>query len=226
MAAARPAGSAFKIVLALNGRPEYAGLPDGVETSQVNQCQIRIAPSLHYLTQSIADGLAGRPTSSPIIWGLLTSATSPDMSPAGRELLSVNAWHAPYTLAEGTWDEATVEAFGQACVDRLSDLMPDLRDRIVGHRFMSPVEIESELNLPASNITHGDMSLSSLFGNRPHHELHDYRTPLKGLYLSGSGTWPGGYFTGVPGYGASQAVLADRFGPSGGETTIGRTSHG
>lgn len=209
LAANRPTGSAFKIVLALDGQPTYAGLPSGVSTSDVNSAQFRIGPSFDYVKKSIDDGLNGRLTDSPIMWGLLTTAASPQMAPPGHQLLSVNAWHAPFDLAEGSWDAATTERFGNVCLDRLTDLMPDIRDHIVGHRYMNPVDIEKELGLPGSNITHGNMTAASLFGNRPHQSAHDYRTPLKGLYVSGSGSWPGGYLTGVPGFGASRAVIQD-----------------
>lgn len=202
-------GSAFKIVLALEGQPEYAGLPEGLSTQQACAAQFRIAPSFEYIEQSISDGIAGRPTSSPIMWGLLLSRTSPQLAPKDRGLLSINAWHAPYELAEGEWDEQRTEVFGQVCIDQLVTLMPTIRDHIVDHRFMSPLEVEAETGLPKANITHGDMTLESLFGNRPNRELHDYRTPLTGLYLGCAGSWPGGYFTGVPGFGASKAVLAD-----------------
>lgn len=209
LAANRPTGSAFKIVLALDGQPSYAGLPPGIGTSDVNSAQFRIGPSFDYVKKSIDDGLSGRLTDSPIMWGLLTTAASPQMAPPGRHLLSVNAWHAPFDLADGSWDAKTVERFGEVCLDRLTDLMPDVREHIVGHRYLSPVDIEEELGLPGSNITHGNMTAASLFGNRPHKSAHDYRTPLKGLYVSGSGSWPGGYLTGVPGYGASRAVIHD-----------------
>lgn len=87
--------------------------------------------------------------------------------------------------------------------------MPGIADRIVAHRFMNPVEIENELGLPGSNITHGDMLPVNLFGARPHPAVAGYRTPLTGFYLSGSGTWPGGYVTGTPGRNAATAVLTD-----------------
>jgi phytoene dehydrogenase-like protein len=202
------AGSAFKMVLALDGVPRYAGLPPGVETERVAGSQFRIGPSLPYIEQAALDGLAGRPSRGPIMWGLIPTVTSPAMAPPGRHLLSVNVWHAPYRLAEGDW-KGERDRFGRHCIDVLSTLMPGLADRIVAHRFMSPVDIAEELNLVEANITHGDMLAERLFGGRPHAAFHDYRGPLRGLYLTGAGTWPGGYVTGIPGRNASQTVLAD-----------------
>lgn len=201
-------GSAFKIVLALDGLPRYAGLPEGVDATQVAGVQFRIAPSLDAIEQAVSEGLSGVPSQEPIMWGLIPTVTSPDLAPPERHLLSINAWHAPYALADGDWT-ATRDVFGWRCVDVLSRLMPDLKDRIVGHSFLAPTDIETELGLVASNITHGDMLPANLFGARPHAAVHDYRTPLQGLFLSGSGVWPGGYVTGIPGYNASTAVLAD-----------------
>jgi phytoene dehydrogenase-like protein len=201
-------GSAFKVVLALDGLPRYAGLPDGVTAAQVVGTQFRICPSLDYLEASILDGHRGQPSAGPIMWGLFPTVTSPELAPDGRQLLSVNVWHAPYCLRDGDWAQETA-VFGRRCIEVLSQLMPDLPDRIVDHRFMSPLEIEAELNLVGANITHGDMLPGQLFGTRPHAGMSDYRTPLRGLYLTGAGTWPGGYVTGIPGRNVSQAVLAD-----------------
>jgi phytoene dehydrogenase-like protein len=202
-------GSAFKMVLALDGVPRYAGLPADLDPNKAAQVQFRIAPSLDYIERAIADGLAGRLAERPIMWGLMLSATSPDLAPASRHLLSVNAWHAPYALSEGSWPEAG-QRFADICIDELSHYMLDLRQRIVGVRYLNPVEIESELGLVQSNITHGDMLPNALFGARPHRKAHDYRTPLPGLYLSGGGTWPGGYVTGIPGYNAANTIINDR----------------
>lgn len=201
-------GSAFKLVLALDGIPRYAGLPVDVSAEQAAQVQFRIAPSLDYIERAIADGLAGRLSEKPIMWGLMLSATSPELAPAGHHLLSVNAWHAPYSLAEGSWPE-TGQRFADICIDELTHYMPDLRDRLVEMRYLNPVEIESELGLVQSNITHGDMLPNALFGARPHRRAHDYRTPLAGLYLSGGGTWPGGYVTGIPGFNAATTIIND-----------------
>jgi phytoene dehydrogenase-like protein len=121
----------------------------------------------------------------------------------------VNLFHAPYRLREGDWSTET-SRYGDHCVRLLSEAMPDLPARIVDRRYFGPVEIEAELGLPRGNITHGDMLPDRLFGARPHFDLSAYRTPLSGFYLSGAGTWPGGYVTGAPGRNTAQAVLSDR----------------
>lgn len=202
-------GSAFKLVLALDGIPRYAGLPDGLPCETAAASQFRIAHSLDHIEAVIADAQAGNLPDRPLVWGLIPTLTSPELAPSGRHLLSANVWHAPYRLADGqSWAEAA-DVFRDRCIDTLCELMPDLRDRIVSARAMTPVDLERELDLERSHITHGDMLTGALFGPRPHRLANDYRTPLRGLYLSGSGTWPGGYVTGVPGLNASRVVLSD-----------------
>lgn len=201
-------GSAFKIALALDGLPRIADLPADLDPAQAAMAQFRFAPSLDYIEAAVLDGLSGRTADGPLIWGLIPSASSPGIAPEGRHLMSLNVWHAPGTLRSGTWETET-EAFGQRVIATLTQVMPDLPDRILDHRFMGPLELEAELGLPGSNITHGDMLPGSLFGARPHPAADDYRTPLAGLYLTAGGTWPGGYVTGVPGHNTGQAILAD-----------------
>lgn len=207
-------GSAFKMALALDGLPSYADLPNGVTQADICGTQFRIAPSLDYIEAAVSDGLSGRTSRDPIIWGLIPTVVSPELAPPGRHLMSINVWHAPYDLRGGDWDVER-DRFGRRCIEVLSRFMPDLADRIVDHRFMSPVDLEGELGLVASNITHGDMLPGALFGARPHRAADDYRTPLAGLYLSAAGTWPGGYVTGIPGYNTSHAILADLKSPIG-----------
>jgi phytoene dehydrogenase-like protein len=202
-------GSAFKLVFALDGLPTMAGLPPDVSQDEVAGVQFRVAPSLDYIERAVGEALGGVPSHEPIMWGLIPTVTSPAMAPPGRHLLSVNVWHAPYHLASGDWSSRR-GAFAERCLAVLTQAMPDLPERIIGQRCFDPVQIETELGLVESNITHGDMLPDNLFGARPHAAVHAYRTPLKGLFLSGSGTWPGGYVTGIPGFNVSNAVIADR----------------
>ncbi|WP_165497103.1 NAD(P)/FAD-dependent oxidoreductase [Rhodococcus sp. ABRD24] len=203
-------GSAFKIALALDALPEYAGLPEGVTSADASTCQFRVAHSDQAISAALAEALTDQPSTNPIMWGLNLSVASPGYhSPTGKYLLSVNAWHAPYSLADGTWNRETVDAFGRRCLDDIRGLLPDIDSKIVDTRFMGPVEIEATLGLPKSNITYGDMSVAGLFEGRPLPSLQGARTPVAGLYLCGSGVWPGGYVTGIPGRNAAQALMAD-----------------
>ena len=201
-------GAAFKMALALDGIPTYANLPDDLTQEQASTCQVRVAASMEHIEESTVGAIAGYPSETPIIWGLIPSVVSPELTPPGKHIMSWNIWHAPYDLAEGCWDEEK-DKFAKRCIETVSRYMPDLPDHIIDYRSFSPVDCEAELGIIGSNITHGEMLPHNLFGPRPHRLANDYRTPLKGLYLTGGGVWPGGFVTGVPGRNTSQAVLAD-----------------
>lgn len=201
-------GSAFKLVLALDGLPSYLGLPSELSEREAAQVQFRIAPSLDYIEKAVSEGLAGQLAQNPIMWGLIVSESSPELAPKGRKLLSINAWHAPYTLYDGRWPEQG-EVFADRCVKALSGFLPDIGDRIVARSYLNPRQLEAEFGLTGANITHGEMMPGALFGARPSRRTNDYRSPVPGLYLSGAGTWPGGYVTGLPGFNAANVVIKD-----------------
>ena len=53
------------------------------------------------------------------------------------------------------------------------------------------------------------MSLDQIFSARPMLGYADYRAPIPGLYMCGSGTHPGGSVTGAPGHNAAREILSD-----------------
>ena len=55
----------------------------------------------------------------------------------------------------------------------------------------------------------GTMSLSSLFSMRPVAGYANYRSPIRGLYMCGAATHPGGGVMGASGYNAAREILRD-----------------
>lgn len=201
-------GRAFKVVLALDGVPRYAAARSEDEAALLAKAQFRIAPSIDYLEEAHGDMLLGRLSDKPVIWGLCPSMTSPSLAPAGRHVLSMNIGNAPYHLREGTW-ESQRDVLAQRAIATLGEWMPNLPDLISDYRCIDPLEFEQRYGLVEANITHGDTLPWSSFWMRPMCGLHEYRTPTAGLYLSGNGTWPGNYVSGIAGHNAAQAILRD-----------------
>ncbi|NYF13890.1 phytoene dehydrogenase-like protein [Pseudoclavibacter sp. JAI123] len=199
-----PLGSAFKIGLALDGLPGLADAPPGVPIETLLEAQFRIGPSSSYITKAVDDGLAGKASDAPIIWGLIPSLGSPGLAPDGKHLLSLNVWHAPHSLGHDHWREHGDE-FVDRCLRELEPRLPGLTDRVTDAHWFSPHDLEREYNLTGSNITHGDMLPTQMLGERPGAEL-SAELLNHGIVLGGAGTWPGGYVTGIPGRNA--AVLA------------------
>lgn len=200
-------GAAFKAFLVLDDIPRFAAAPPGMETV-VASCQFRIGPTLDYMDEAWADCVAGRSSRSPVIWGLTPTVADPSMAPENRHFVSMNVWFAPHELKEGEWQRHRA-AFGQRCIETLAAYAPNVKEALVDAVFLSPRDLEEQYGLVEAHQNHGPMGPMSMFGNRPIPGLADYRTPIAGLYLSGGGTWPGGFVTGVPGHNAAQTVLND-----------------
>lgn len=200
-------GSTFKVVLAVDSPPHFAGAPSGYEDA-FSSCQIRIAPNMAYLEKAHQDYIAQKATDSPRLLGLVPTFTDPTLAPEGKHLLSFNAWYFAYDLKSTDWASQR-DVVGNRIVDILANYMPSLKQSIVARRFFSPLDLEAEYGLVAGNFSHLDMTPAHMFALRPIAGLSDYHTPVAGLYLCGSGTWPGGTVTGLPGHNAAQAMLKD-----------------
>lgn len=197
----RPSGSAFKIAFALDGLPHLAGAPDGIPVEKLLEAQFRIGPTPQYISSAVHDGVAGRPSDAPIIWGLIPSLTSPGIAPPGMHLMSLNVWHAPHSLGADYWQQHGDE-FVLRCLAQLEPRLPGLTDRIVDTKWFSPHDLETEFRLTGSNITHGDMIPPQFLDGRPRAAFTEALHRM-GIALGGAGTWPGGYVTGIPGRNAA-----------------------
>ena len=77
------------------------------------------------------------------------------------------------------------------------------------YQFCGPRDIESRFYLTESTLHHGDMFADQMFSFRPFSGWADYRTPVRNLYLCGSGAHPGGAVSGAPGHNAAQEIIKD-----------------
>jgi phytoene dehydrogenase-like protein len=80
---------------------------------------------------------------------------------------------------------------------------------VLGRVSLSPLDLERKFGLLNGDIMHGHMSLDQLWAARPFLGHASYRAPIKGLYMCGAGTHPGGGVSGMPGYNAAREILRD-----------------
>ncbi len=198
-------GSSGKLNLALDAAPDFSCMPG---YGPHLRGAISISPSVDYLERAYDDAKYGDFSREPYIDVLIPSMIDPDMAPPGKHVMSCFVQYAPYELREGTWEEKR-EAFGDAVIDTLSRYIPNLKDIILHRQVVTPWDIEQTVGLSQGNIFQGELSLSQLFFLRPAAGHAEYRTPVKGYYLCGSGAHPGGGIMGAPGRLAAMAVLRD-----------------
>jgi phytoene dehydrogenase-like protein len=198
-------GSSGKVNLALDGLPDFTAMPGA---GPHLRGAISISPSVDYMERAYDDAKYGRYSREPYIDIVIPSLTDPSVAPPGKHVMSCFVQYAPYDLREGSWDDHR-EAFGDTVVDTICRFAPNLRDRILHRQVLTPLDLEREFGLSEGNIFQGELTLEQLFFLRPAPGWADYRTPIRGLYLCGSATHPGGGIMAAPGRNAAIRALRE-----------------
>ncbi|MEP7133050.1 MAG: NAD(P)/FAD-dependent oxidoreductase, partial [Acidobacteriota bacterium] len=198
-------GSSGKVNLALDGLPEFRSLPGA---GQHLRGAISISPSVEYMERAYDDAKYGRFSRRPYMDVVIPTLTDPSIAPPGKHVMSCFVQYAPYHLKEGNWDDQR-EAFGDAVIDALAVHAPNIRNHILHRQVLTPLDIERVFGLTEGNIFQGELTLEQLFFLRPAPGWAQYRTPIRGLYMCGSATHPGGGIMGAPGRNAAGVLLSD-----------------
>ncbi|HLA28770.1 MAG TPA: NAD(P)/FAD-dependent oxidoreductase [Syntrophales bacterium] len=140
--------------------------------------------------------------------GYLPSYYDDTVAPPGKHLLSTFVYPLSYELAKGSWDERKEEVFDKIIND-LAKYVPNLKKSIITRYGWTPLDRERNISLTGGDACHGRMTWDRMFSFRPVSGFSDYRMPIDGLYLCGSGTHPGGGVSGASGHNAAKVVLGD-----------------
>ncbi|WP_129790645.1 NAD(P)/FAD-dependent oxidoreductase [Sphingosinicella sp. CPCC 101087] len=195
----------FRMNVALSELPRFTSLPDPGDHLTAG---IIVAPSLDYMDRAWLSARTQGYSREPIVEMLIPSTLDDSLAPAGAHVASLFCQHFPYDVPGG-WDDRREEA-ADAIIAHVERYAPGFSASIVGRMALSPIDLERRFGLVGGDIFHGKMGLDQIFSNRPMLGAADYRMPLHGLYLCGSGAHPGGGVTGAPGHNAARSILADR----------------
>ena len=203
----RSEGTSCKMNLALSGLPNFRALPG--DNGPQHRATMHICPSMEYVERAWDDAKYGRPSQSPLLELTVPTMYDPSLAPPGKHIMGIFIQYAPYTLRDSHWDELR-EPFAYRVLDLIEEYAPGFRDLVIDKQVLTPFDLEQRFGLTGGNIFHGEMSLDQMFVMRPVAGCARYRTPVRGLYLCGSGTHPGGGVMGAPGYNAAREILKDR----------------
>ena len=176
---------------------------------------VLIADSVPHVEVAHSDPNVGKiPLDDPSMYIVVPTVLDPSMAPEGKHTLWIE-FFAPYQIAgaEGTglkgtgWTEELKNKVADRVLDKLADYAPNVKNAIIARHIESPPELEDRLGVLKGNYYHLDMSLDQMMCFRPLPELANYTTPLKGLYLTGAGTHPGGSISGLPGRNCAHVFL-------------------
>ena len=197
-------GTSIKINLAVSALPNFRALPGALGPQ--HRATMHICPNIDYVEKAWDDAKYGRPSQSPLLE--LTSPTQydPSLAPAGKHIIGIFLQYAPYRLRQGTWDEQR-EPFTRRVLEIIDDYAPGFSSGVEHVQTLTPLDLERDFGLTGGNIFHGEMSVDQMFMLRPVSGWARYRTPIRGLFMCGSGTHPGGGVMGTPGHNAAREML-------------------
>lgn len=168
-----------------------------------------ICPSLEHINAAYGDYLAGRPSADPCLVVMTFSAVDDSLAPPGKHVMFIWAQYYPYQLAGGqSWD-AIAEREADRLLDTLAAYAPNVKDSVTDRLIETPEYLERKLGILRGNVMHIEMSIDQMFMLRPALSMSQYRGPLKGLYLTGASTHPGGGIMGSAGRNAATILLRD-----------------
>uniref|UniRef100_A0ACD5WXE3 Uncharacterized protein n=1 Tax=Avena sativa TaxID=4498 RepID=A0ACD5WXE3_AVESA len=166
--------------------------------------------SMEEIDIAYKEATGGVSSTRPVIEMTIPSVLDKTISPPGQHVINLFVQYTPYKLSEGNWQDSTVRrSFAERCFSLIDEYAPGFSSSVIGYDMLTPPDLEREFGLTGGNIFHGAMGLDSLFLMRPAKGWSDYRTPVEGLYLCGSGAHPGGGVMGAPGRNAASVVMDD-----------------
>jgi phytoene dehydrogenase-like protein len=201
----RMPGTVAKINFALSGLPKFKALngDDGALRGRIH-----IGPEIDYLERAFDESKYGNFSPHPYLEVTVPSLTDPALAPAGKHVMSVYMQYAPFKLKSGDWDSQR-DALGNTVAKTLSAYAPNFADLVEDAQIITPKDLESIYGLTGGHIFHGELALDQFFTMRPLLDWARYRTPIRNLYLCGSGTHPGVGLTGGSGANAAREILKE-----------------
>ncbi len=204
----RCASGTFRMNVALSELPDFSCLP-GRQPADHHTAGIIIAPSLEYMDRAYIEAKTTGWSRRPIVEMLIPSTLDDSLAPPGRHVASLFCQHVAPELPDGkSWDDRREEV-ADLMIATVDAYAPNFRASVLGRQILSPLDLERTFGLVGGDIFHGALSLDQIFSARPMLGHADYRAPIPGLYMCGSGTHPGGGVTGAPGHNAAREILRD-----------------
>ena len=203
----RTRSGSVKLNVALSELPTF---PAWDQEGDLHKGLVAVSPSIEYLERAWDDAKFGRMSEHPYVEVVFPTAHEREgLAPKGKHLMLAFSQYGPFELAEGSWDEGGRDDYAARVLKALGEFAPSLESAVEHLEVLTPRDIEERFGLIGGNIMQGELTPDQLFSFRPIPGHGDYRTPVAGMYLCGSGTHPGGGVMGVPGRNAASVILRD-----------------
>lgn len=160
---------------------------------------VHVGPYTDDMSRTYVEAVNGYLPVSPLLVVGQSSAVDPGRAPDGGHVLWVQVRMLPTRIAgdaagviEGRSWAAVNQPYAERVLDKLEVYAPGVRGGILGMKVYGPDDLERHNpNLVGGDSLGGSHHLGQNGPLRPVAGWSGYRTPLKSLYMVGSGTWPG-----------------------------------
>lgn len=206
----RANGTLAKINYALAEAPRFAGLAalDAAGQRAAMSGRIRLGREIDAVERAFDAAKYGQFADEPWIELTIPTLADPSLAPAGRHVVSAYVQYAPYRLRDATWDAAR-DRLADAATATIDRAAPGFAASVLARETITPLDLERTYGLTGGHIFHGDLALDQLFVSRPVLGWARYATPIRNLYLCGSGTHPGSGLDGRSGALAAKAIARE-----------------
>ena len=200
----RTPGTVAKINLAIGRLPSFHGIAGDAQRTLGGR--IHVGPGIDYLERAFDASKYGEISAEPYLDVAIPTLHDPSLAPAGKHVVSIHMQFAPFKLRGGASWNGLADTLGDLVVRTLERYAPGLSSLVEHRQVMTPADLERTWGLSGGHVFHGEPSLDQLFTMRPTLGWAQYRTPVAGLFVCGSGTHPGNGLTGTSGRNAAREI--------------------
>ena len=200
--------SMFMVHLGVHGSPVYKSSDGQGKTGAL--LQLVGYDSFADILEHWKDCRNGKVPSAAGGW-TITSQIDPTQAPDTPDLhVSRMETQVPYEVPRTNWNDIKDE-YATQCITNWLDALENKSDiQILKHFYYPPNYIEAKLpSMMRGSIRHGAYIPEQMGYFRPHETCSGTRTPIKGLYVAGASTHPGGMVTTGPGYIAAGEIAKE-----------------
>ena len=188
----RAHGTLAKVNYAVSARPRLTGIARLAPDQQASALsgRIRLGANVDAIERAFDAAKYGSFGDEPWIELTLPSIADPALAPSGQHVVSAYVQYAPYHLRGTTWD-AERDRLAAAATQTIEHYAPGFTSSILGREVITPLDLERTYGLTGGHIFHGELALDQLLVTRPLLGWSRNATPIRHLFLCGSGTHPG-----------------------------------
>jgi phytoene dehydrogenase-like protein len=204
----RAHGTVAKVNYAVSSLPRIPGLArlDAAQQTAALSGRIRLAVNIDGIERAFDAAKYGGVAEEPWIELTIPSIADPTLAPTGRHVVSAYVQYAPYHLRGTNWD-AKRDRLASTATRTIEQYAPGFESSVLAREVITPLDLERVYGLTGGHIFHGELALDQLFVTRPILGWSRYQTPIKNLFLCGSGTHPGTGLDGRSGALAAKEIV-------------------